>query len=219
VGFPHSVMLMEFDKQKPTTPTWRFWLVGGVFAVSAAALLLSKLFFYRSFDWITVTLFLIIWIPFVLPFVLPSVSSLKFGDFELKFIEGSVQQVQEAVTALANQTEIERDENKKSDIKVDPYEVRLKYTSQRLDARYSRVRVWLDAPKDFIEQVDSVVFERHPTFKNRFKTVRTPPFEDRFKAWGEFTIRAEIKLKNGVILRRQRYLASENPESEIAEDA
>ncbi len=189
-----------------------------MFAVGATTLLVGKLFFSWTVDSVAIVLFLSIWIPFVLPLILPSVQSLKYGDFELKFIEETVQQVQKDVSLLANQTEIDMDETKKNTIKVDPYQVRLKYTSDRVDAKYFRVRVWLDAPKEFMEQVAMVVFERHPTFKNRFKTVQTPPFEDSFKCWGEFTIRAEIKLKDGTILRRQRYLALENDQLETADD-
>jgi transcription initiation factor IIF auxiliary subunit len=71
------------------------------------------------------------------------------------------------------------------------------------------VKVWLDAPADFLAQVEKVVFEGHPTSKNRFKEVNAPPFEDTFTCWegGEFTIRAVITLKSGETLRRQRYLA------------
>ncbi len=85
--------------------------------------------------------------------------------------------------------------------------IRLRYTSERLDEKYSRVRVWLEAPAEFLAQVAKVVFERHPTFKNRLREVDAPPFEDAFRCWGEFTIRANVILKNGETLRRQRYLA------------
>ncbi len=70
-----------------------------------------------------------------------------------------------------------------------------------------RVRVWLDAPDEFIRDVETVQYERHPTFKNRYKTTSQKPFEDKFKCWGEFTIKAQIKLKTGEVLRRQRYLS------------
>ena len=203
--------LMEFETPRLNPPTWRFWL-GVIFVVSAAALLLGKLFLGWSVDSIAVILFLVIWIPAILPYL----RRLKYKDIEIEFIE-RIKQVQAEVATLANQTEIEKDEKKK-DIKVDPYKVRLRYTSQKLDDRYFRVRVWLDAPIDFMEQVDKVVFERHPTFSNRFREVGAPPFEDTFKCWGEFTIRAEIKLKNGAILRRQRYLALEISQTEINDE-
>ena len=140
------------------------------------------------------------------------------GGFKLGTIERSLKQVQAEVATLANKTEIEQEERKFS-IKVDPYKVRLRYTSERVDEKYFRVKVWLDAPKDFLAQVGKVVFERHPTFKNRFKEVTTPPFEDGFRCWGEFTIRAEITLKTGETLRRQRYLALESNQPEMGEDA
>jgi hypothetical protein len=195
----------------PITRQWYFWL-GAVFVASAVTLLVGKLFRHWDIDSTAVILFLIIWIPFIIPLL----RRLKYKDIEIEFVE-RVKQVEADVATLTNQTEIENDEKKK-DIRVDPYKVRLKYTSNRFDQKYFDVKVWLDAPNDFIEQVDKVVFERHPTFKRRFVEVRHAPFEDAFKCWGEFTIRAEITLKNGERLRRQRYLALEADKPEVDDE-
>lgn len=202
---------MKWEISKPAVWNWRICL-GIIFVVTSATLLWGKLFCGWPIDSVAIVLFLIIWIPAVLPLL----HRLKYKDLEIEFIE-RFKQVEEEVATLANQTEIEKDEKNK-DIKFDPYKIRLRYKSERLDERYFKVRVWLDAPKDFMEQVDKVIFERHPTFKNRFRPVGSFPFEDTFKCWGEFTIRAEIKLKSGESLRRQRYLSLEDAQPEIEED-
>jgi len=186
--------------------------MGGIFAVSAAALLVGKLFFALSVDAVTIILFLVIWIPAVLPLL----RRLKYKDIEIEFIEQTVKQVQADVASLANQTEIQREEQQLN-IKVDPYKIRLRYTSTRRDAKYFQVRVWLDAPANFLAQVSKVVYERHPTFKTRFKEVTTSPFADSFRCWGAFTIREEIFLTSGEKLRRQRFLSLENGADEQSE--
>lgn len=181
----------------------------GLFSIGALALLLGKLFHGWTVEPATLALYLIVWIPFILPFL----HRLKYKDIELEFVE-RVKQVEAEVADLANENEIGKDEKKGF---IDPYTVRLRYTSARVDEKYFAVRVWLDAPPEFLSQVDRVIFERHSTFRNRFVEVANPPFEDRFKCWGEFTMRAEIRLKSGKSLRRQRYLALEDAESDGGE--
>ena len=118
----------------------------------------------------------------------------------------ALQEVSAEVASLVNQTEIARDENRLDETKVDPKAIRLKHSSKHLDAKYWSVKVWLDAPEDFLSQVEKVTFQRHPTFIHRFKETTTAPFEDSFSCWGEFTIKAEIKTRSGQVFRRQRYL-------------
>jgi|SRR5579871_3868343 len=125
----------------------------------------------------------------------------------------ALQEVQSEVASLVNQSEIAKDQAK-PELKVDPKKIRIDYTSAEFDAKYWSVRVWLDAPKEILSQIEKVTYERHPTFKKRFMETTLPPFEDSFKCWGEFTMKAEIRLKNGQILRRQRYLSLEVEESQ-----
>ena len=168
---------------------------------ATVVLLIGKLFLHWPLDSTGVALFLIIWIPFIIPIL----RRLKYKDLEIEFIERAVKEVKADVATLANQTEIEKDQ-RKPDIKVDPTQIRIRHTSKKLDGKYYMVRVRLDAPPEFMQQVKKVVYQRHETFREQFKEVSTPPFEDSFKCWGEFTIKAEIELSNGQTLRRQRYL-------------
>ena len=121
----------------------------------------------------------------------------------------ALKEVSAEVALLVNQSEVDKDKSA-ARLKVDPKSVRLKHSSVRLDEKYWRVEVWLEAPEDLMPQIEKVTYERHPTFRDRFKDVTAPPFEDTFRCWGEFTIKAEIKLKDGVHLKRQRYLSLEN---------
>ncbi len=85
--------------------------------------------------------------------------------------------------------------------------IQLVHSSSPTDSKYWRVQARLEAPNDFFDSVQEVIFERHPTFKNRIKHVKSPPFEDSFKCWGEFILKAEIVLKDGQVIHRQRYLS------------
>jgi hypothetical protein len=149
--------------------------------------------------------------------LLPLLRRLKYKDLEFKFGE-RIAEVQADVATLVNHQEIAQDAQR-GRLRVDPYSIRLRHTSERIDERYFRVRVWLDAPDDFISTVEKVIYERHSTFQQRLKEVTLPPFEDRFKCWGEFTIRAKIHLKNGEVLRRQRFLALVDSPPEVMEES
>ncbi|MBO0408863.1 pYEATS domain-containing protein [Aeromonas hydrophila] len=79
------------------------------------------------------------------------------------------------------------------------------------------MNVWLDAPSKFLQKIDKVFFERHSTFKNRFSEIRTAPFSDVFRCWGEFTMKAEIYLKDGQVLKRQLYLTLQQEDVAVQE--
>ena len=187
------------------TQNTKYWVGGTLFMLTTMVLLVGKLFLAWPLDSTAVALFLTMWIPFVIPVL----RRLKYKELEIEFIErtvNAVKEVQADVATLSNQTEIEKDQ-KKPDIEVDPTQIRIRYTSGRLDEKYHMVRVWLDAPPEFMLRVSKVIYERHETFRQKFKEISVAPFEDSFKCWGEFTIKAEIKLANGTSLRRQRYLS------------
>jgi hypothetical protein len=116
-----------------------------------------------------------------------------------------INELRSEIASLANQAEIAKEASLPAQ-KIDPNSISLRHTSEKIDAKYWRVRVWLDAPSDFMLEVQKVVYERHSTFRNRYNEVKASPFEDSFRCWGEFTIRAAIYLSNGQILKRQRYL-------------
>ncbi len=120
-----------------------------------------------------------------------------------------LKEVKQEIADLANTSQIQIDRGI-ANLKFDPNAVKLSHSAKAVDAKYWRVRVRLDAPDEFLTEVKQVIFERHPTFRNRFKEVNNAPFEDSFKCWGAFTIRAEIKLENGQVLKRQRFLTLES---------
>ncbi len=97
------------------------WALGlaFLFAVSALALFVGKVFCEWPIDAVAVVLFLVIWIPAVLP----SLHRFKFKDFEVEFIERTMKQVQADVATLADKIEIES-EKRKLNITVDPYKIR-----------------------------------------------------------------------------------------------
>lgn len=117
-----------------------------------------------------------------------------------------LQEVKAEVAALVNKSEVDNDRLKQA-LKIDPNQIQLSHSSEPVDQKYWRVRVWLEAPTEFLAMIDKIVYERHPTFKDHFKEVKSTPFSDSFKCWGAFTIKAEIHLKDGQVLKRQRFLS------------
>lgn len=124
------------------------------------------------------------------------------GGWEFDELEA----VKAELADLSNTKEVQTDQEQHS-LDVDPKSVQLTHTAEPAEPGKWRVRVWLDAPQEFLDQVATVTYERHPTFKNRTKDVVDAPFVDKFRCWGAFTIKAQIHLQNGTIIRRQRFLA------------
>lgn len=200
---PHLDVSAESHTRYMITLGWKSYLIAAVFILSSATLLIGKVFCDWPIDAIAVSLFLIIWLPLIFPFL----RRLKYKDLEIEFIEKTIKDVQEDLVRLANESEIEKEQVAPHPIKVAPTDVRLRHEFEQLNDKDYRVKVWLDAPDDFLDAVEQVRFERHPTFKNKYKTITNKPFKDIFKCWGEFTMRAQIRLKSGETLRRQRFLS------------
>ena len=112
------------------------------------------------------------------------------------------------MAALVNSNEIQSD-REKGRLKINPDQIQLTHTAEPVDQKNWRVRIELDAPDGFLAQVAHVTYQRHPTFKTRFKDVTVAPFVDSFKCWGAFTIKAVIHLDDGQTLNRQRFLTLE----------
>ena len=129
-------------------------MIGAVFVICSTAMLAGKLFLKWPIDAITVALFLIVWIPAILP----TIRRLKFKDLA------------------------------KGIVKIAPTDIRIRHSSKRINDKYFRVSVRLDAPEDFLELVESVKYERHPTFPEPFKIVDKAPFQDVFRCWGAWQL-------------------------------
>jgi transcription initiation factor IIF auxiliary subunit len=214
-----------------------YLLGAGAFCFATLTLLIGKLAGGWSVDSVTIVLFLILWIPLALPLIKRAKYKdleLEFVDRVKQAVRENVAQVQENLAALADQTAIVQEhlrqqdqlkqqgqlkqqdqpkpeeQLKQPDITVDPYSIRLDYDYEPIIAeekRRFRVTVRLTAPEEYLSMVEKVIWELHPTFKKRFQQVSSPPFEITFRCWGEFTIKAAIKLKNGDTYRRQKYIA------------
>jgi hypothetical protein len=211
-GCSFGISHMESSAPKPGPRAWAI-AISGVFAFSAAALLVGKLIYAWPVDAVAVVLFLVIWIPAALPLL----RRLKYKDIEIDFIERTVKQVQAEVATLANQTEIER-EKREINIEVDPYKIRLRYTSEWYDDASFNVTVWLDAPPDFLAQVRMVIYEGNQALGIPSEAVHAAPFRYSFRCRAGFTIHARITLNTGQILRRQKDLQIENSQPEAGED-
>jgi len=127
-----------------------------------------------------------------------------------------LKEVKEEVASLINKSESENDKSKFNNTDLNPYDIRLKHSSEKIDNKYWRIKVWIEAPDLFFSKVSKVIYERHPTFKKRYYETSESPFFDSFKCWGEFTIKAQIYLKDGQIIKRQRYLTFDENSDDIS---
>jgi hypothetical protein len=182
--------------------TWKYWILASLASLSFAVLLVGKLFFAWQVDSWSILLLALVWLPFCIPFI----QKLKFKDVEIELAR-RVKEVQKEVSSLVNHTESESDKAVLGN-EIDPYKIRIEYESTEIDSKWNRVRVWISLPENFSPPVKKVVYIRHETFRQREKEVTTGPnFEDVFRCWGEFTIKAKIYLEGGKVLSRQKYLS------------
>ena len=59
--------------------------------------------------------------------------------------------------------------------------------------------IWIDGPKEELDQVDRVTYILHHTFPNPVREIqdRSTKFRMKTAGWGVFLIRATVKHKNG----------------------
>jgi hypothetical protein len=170
----------------------------------------GNIFFHVAVDAYTVLLLVLVWAPFCLPYI----RKLKFKEFEIE-LEERLKQVQKEITTLANTSEMAT-EKASPGFKYAPQDIRVRYRAARSDAKWFRVTVWIEAPAEFRSEVSKVVYERHASFTNpRKEIVQGPAFTDTFRCWGEFTIKAEIHLRDGTVVNRRRYLSFSNAEDDV----
>lgn len=74
--------------------------------------------------------------------------------------------------------------------------------------------VWIEAPSTVLNDIESVDYKLHSTFAEpvQHRTNRQEKFLLESSGWGEFTINAEIKLKNGKALTKRHWLTLEYPQ-------
>jgi transcription initiation factor IIF auxiliary subunit len=79
---------------------------------------------------------------------------------------------------------------------------------------YWRWSVWLEGSDWELDQVQSVTYNLHPTFKNPVRVVESRSDKFRLKAagWGVFTLYANVLRKDGSKERLSHYLQLRYPD-------
>lgn len=79
-------------------------------------------------------------------------------------------------------------------------------------------KVYLDNKKEVTNKIQSVTYTLHPTFRNPIREIANDPtgqFALKSNGWGEFEIKADIKLTNGKVLTKYHWLNLGSPEETI----
>lgn len=71
-----------------------------------------------------------------------------------------------------------------------------------------RIHISIAAAKDEIAQIESVTYYLHKSFKNNVITIDVPAdnFRLSIQVWGTFDVKADVKFKDGVLIKLERYL-------------
>ena len=81
-------------------------------------------------------------------------------------------------------------------IKLDNY---AREEEMRGDRRFYRWKVFVDEDQSILDQIEEVDYQLNPTFPQPEQTVRNPQdgFSLETAGWGEFTLSADIKFRDG----------------------
>lgn len=73
-----------------------------------------------------------------------------------------------------------------------------------------RIQISIAAEEAEITQIESVTYYLHKSFKNNVITVDTAAtnFRLSIQVWGTFDVKADVKFKDGVVIKLERYLGS-----------
>jgi hypothetical protein len=74
---------------------------------------------------------------------------------------------------------------------------------------YYKWKVYLDVDNKVADKIDNVTYTLHPTFYNPIRTVQNDPtgkYMLQSNGWGEFEIKADIKLKNNNVITKYHWL-------------
>ncbi|MEZ4920385.1 MAG: pYEATS domain-containing protein [Saprospiraceae bacterium] len=80
--------------------------------------------------------------------------------------------------------------------------------------------IWLDGPSSELEKVRSVKYFLHPTFKDPIVLIsnKSSNFMLSGSGWGEFNIKAEVKLNSGINLEMNHWLTFDAIEKKSIRD-
>lgn len=75
--------------------------------------------------------------------------------------------------------------------------------------------VWIDGPEEELDAVRNVTYHLHSTFPKPYRRVEDRPSKFRLDSggWGGFTMRVDIELKDGTILKRRHNLVLKYPDA------
>lgn len=78
--------------------------------------------------------------------------------------------------------------------------------------------VWVEGSDEDLDRIEAVRYRLHPTFQDPIRTVTDRPskFKLETSGWGEFTIYAQVRLKNGDVVPLERWIRLEGRMEEPA---
>jgi hypothetical protein len=87
-------------------------------------------------------------------------------------------------------------------------ELRLAQSDESAGPDWWNWSVWLDGASDWLDRVVSVTYILHPTFRDPVRTVsdRASQFRLSSSGWGEFTIHAELQMRDGTVRKLKHAL-------------
>ena len=93
-------------------------------------------------------------------------------------------------------------------------QIDLKQSSEYVRNNWWNWSVWIEAPSTVLSNIEYVNYKLHSTFPDpiRHHTNQAQKFVLKSAGWGEFTIKAEIKPKNGNPFTKRHWLTLEYPQ-------
>lgn len=85
---------------------------------------------------------------------------------------------------------------------------------------YWKWSVWLEGPAKELDQVESVTYNLHPTFRNPIRRIdsREDKFRLKTSGWGVFTLYGTLLLKNGSTERLKHNLELRYPDGKVTRE-
>lgn len=94
----------------------------------------------------------------------------------------------------------------------------IKQRAVEKDAGWWNWSVWIDGPRQELDQIEHVEYVLHPTYSPPVRSIssRRNKFRLRARGWGEFLISARLYMKNGKIDKLEHWLELDS-ESDLEE--
>lgn len=97
--------------------------------------------------------------------------------------------------------------------------IRIMQSTEKKSSRYWKWRVWLDGTSDELDEIQSVIYQLHSTFKNPIREIsdRQSGFRLDSAGWGQFMIYMTIKYHDGNEEKRKHWLqfSTDAPSKEL----